>query len=79
MKRIDDVAHEPELPFEMSMVHPVFYVSMLRKCLGDPSSIVPLDMVNVEEPTSRKCYMGSGSRHEETLFLSFSNLFKPKE
>ena len=52
MKRIGDVAYELELPFEMSMVHPVFYVSMLRKYLGDPSSIVPLDMVNVEENLS---------------------------
>ena len=31
------------------MVHPVFHVSMLRKCLGDPSSIVPLEVINVEE------------------------------
>ena len=49
MKGIGNVAYELELSLEMSMVHPVFYVSMLRKCLGDPSSIVPLDMVNVEE------------------------------
>ena len=52
VKRVGSVAYELELPLEMSMVHPVFHVSMLRKCLGDPSSIVPLDMVNVEENLS---------------------------
>ena len=52
MKRFGNVAYELDLPLEMSMVHPVFHVSMLRKCLGDPSVIVPLDMVNVEENLS---------------------------
>ena len=52
IKRVGSVAYELEFPFEMSMVHPVFHVSMLRKCLGDPSYIVPLDVVNVEENLS---------------------------
>ena len=52
MKRFGNAAYELDLPLEMSMVHPVFHVSMLRKCLGDPSAIVPLDMVNVEENLS---------------------------
>ena len=52
VKRVDSVAYELEFPFEMSMVHPMFHVSMLRKCLGDPSSIVPLEVVNVEENLS---------------------------
>ena len=49
VKRVGKVVYELELPFEMSMVHLVFHVSMLRKCIGDPSSIVPLEVVNVEE------------------------------
>ena len=52
VKRVGSVAYELDLPLEMSMVHPVFHVSMLRKCLGDPSSIVPLEVVNVEENLS---------------------------
>ena len=54
VKRVGSVAYELELPLEMSMVHPVFHVSMLRKCLGDPSSIMPLDMVNMEENLSNE-------------------------
>ena len=52
VKRVGSVAYELDLPLEMSMVHPVFHVSMLRKCLGDPSSIVPLEVANVEENLS---------------------------
>ena len=40
VKRVGSVAYELELPLEMSMVHPVFHVSMLRKCLGDPISCI---------------------------------------
>lgn len=43
------VSYELELPMEMSMFHPIFHVSMLRKYVGDPSSIVPLEVMNVEE------------------------------
>ena len=52
VKRVGSVAYELELPLEMSMVHPVFHVLMLRKFLGDPSSIVPLEVVNAEENLS---------------------------
>ena len=31
VKRVGSVAYELELPLEMSMVHPVFHVSILRK------------------------------------------------
>jgi hypothetical protein len=43
------VAYERDLSLELASVNPVFHVSMLRKCVGDPSSIVPLGVVNVEE------------------------------
>ena len=49
MRRIGKVAYELELPSEMDLVHPVFHVSMLRKCVGDPNAIVPLDVVGVVE------------------------------
>jgi len=49
IKRVGKVAYELKLPNEMNLVHPVFHVSMLRKCLGDPSAIVPLDVVGVVE------------------------------
>ncbi|XP_059288707.1 uncharacterized protein LOC132042101, partial [Lycium ferocissimum] len=46
---IEKVAYELELPLELQAVHPFFYVSMLRKCIGDPSRIVPVDYIQVTE------------------------------
>ena len=48
-KRFGQVAYELELPQELSMVHPAFHVSMLRKCIGDPSRITPIEDVQVKE------------------------------
>ncbi|XP_070013096.1 uncharacterized protein [Nicotiana sylvestris] len=50
--RIGQVAYKLELPPEMSMVHPVFHVSMLRKVVGDPSSIVPVETIEVNKELS---------------------------
>ncbi|XP_070017901.1 uncharacterized protein [Nicotiana sylvestris] len=48
LRRIGEVAYELALPPRLSSVHPVFYVSMLRKYIGDlfyvqDSSTVQLD------------------------------------
>ncbi|MCF6810744.1 hypothetical protein L3H50_10885, partial [Corynebacterium sp. MC-04] len=53
-KRFGQVAYELELPQELSMVHPVFHVSMLRKCIGDPSHITPIEDVQVTEDLTYK-------------------------
>lgn len=39
---------------KLSMVHLVFYVSMLRKFLGDPNIVVPLDDMRIEENLTYK-------------------------
>ena len=44
LKRVGKVAYELELPAELAAVHPVFHISLLKKCVGDPTSIVPLEM-----------------------------------
>jgi len=40
------------LPSELALVHPVFHVSMLKRCIGDPVSILPLEALGVDENLS---------------------------
>ncbi|XP_070019881.1 uncharacterized protein [Nicotiana sylvestris] len=46
------VAYELELPYELEFVHSIYYVSMLRKCIGDPSRVVPIKDVQITEDLS---------------------------
>ena len=39
-KILNKVSYELELPAELEVVHPVFYISLLEKCVGDPASIL---------------------------------------
>lgn len=38
-----------ELLMELVVVHPIFDISILRKCVGDLNIIVPLDNMSFEE------------------------------
>ncbi|WMV08991.1 hypothetical protein MTR67_002376 [Solanum verrucosum] len=49
LRRIGKVAYELELPNELALVHPVFHVSLLKKYVGDLTSIVPLEGLGVNE------------------------------
>ena len=42
LKRIGMVAYEFELPVELAVVHLVFHISQVKKCMSDPASIIPL-------------------------------------
>ena len=46
------MAYELEFPTELVAVHPVFQISLLKKCVGDPASIVPLESVAVKDSLS---------------------------
>ena len=48
LKRIGKVTYELELPAKLAAVHPVSHISLLKKCVGDPASIVPLESVTVK-------------------------------
>nr|AAT39297.2 Gag-pol protein, putative [Solanum demissum] len=51
-KRIGNVAYELELPQELEAVHPVFHISMLKKCIGDPSLILPTESIRIKDNLS---------------------------
>ena len=52
LKRIGKVAYELELPAKLAALHPVFRISLLKKCVGDPDSIVPLESVAMKDSLS---------------------------
>ncbi|WMV37464.1 hypothetical protein MTR67_030849 [Solanum verrucosum] len=52
LKRIGKVAYELELPADLVAVHPIFHISLLKKCVGDPASVVPLETVAVKDSLS---------------------------
>ncbi|WMV46957.1 hypothetical protein MTR67_040342 [Solanum verrucosum] len=51
-KRIGKVAYELELPQELATIHPVFHISMLKKCMGNPSLIIPTGDIGVKDSLS---------------------------
>ncbi|WMV25792.1 hypothetical protein MTR67_019177 [Solanum verrucosum] len=52
-KTISNVAYELELPLELEAVHPVFHmISMLKKCMSDPSLIIPTEDIGIKDNLS---------------------------
>ncbi|WMV30280.1 hypothetical protein MTR67_023665 [Solanum verrucosum] len=49
LKSVSNVAYELEFPAELTVVHPIFYISLLKKCVADPKSIVPLESVAMKD------------------------------
>ena len=52
LQRVGEVAYELALAAELASVHLVFDVAMLKKCLGDPSSILPIEGLGDDENLS---------------------------
>ena len=42
------MAYELKLPVELAAMYHVFHISLLKKCVGDPTSILPLESVAVK-------------------------------
>ncbi|XP_069144419.1 uncharacterized protein [Solanum lycopersicum] len=51
-KKAAKVAYELELPAELAAVHLVFHILLLKKCVRDPTSIMPLESVAVKDSLS---------------------------
>ncbi|CAN6721632.1 unnamed protein product [Malus baccata var. baccata] len=52
IERIGAVAYRLELPPELSQIHNVFHVSMLRKYVSDPSHIIQIEPLEVNPDVS---------------------------
>ena len=46
------MSYELELPKELTVVHSVFHIFILKKCLSDPSLIVPTKNVGIKDKLS---------------------------
>ncbi|XP_055825250.1 uncharacterized protein LOC129893851 [Solanum dulcamara] len=52
LRRYGKIAYDFDLPSMLALVHPVFHVSLLKKCIGDLTSIVPLESIGVKDRQS---------------------------
>ena len=52
LQRVWKVAHELKLPSELASVHPIFCVSMLKKCIGDPESTLFIEGLGLKDNLS---------------------------
>ena len=52
MKKFDKVACELRIKKELATVHLIFHISLLKMCVGDIESIVPLKSVVVKDSIS---------------------------
>ena len=48
-KRVSNHTYEFVLPQELTTVHQVFHISLLKKCFGNPSLIVPIENVGIKD------------------------------
>ncbi|XP_016553787.1 uncharacterized protein LOC107853272 [Capsicum annuum] len=52
LRRVGNTAYKLKLPASLCLVHQVFYVSLLRKCIRDPSFVVPLERLDISDSLS---------------------------
>ncbi|TMX01565.1 hypothetical protein EJD97_024274, partial [Solanum chilense] len=52
LQRVGKVAYELKLPSELASIHPIFHVFMLKKCNGDPESILPIEGIAFKDNLS---------------------------
>ncbi|KAH0650287.1 hypothetical protein KY284_030199 [Solanum tuberosum] len=64
---------------KLAAVHPVFHISLLKKCVGDPASIVPLESVAVKDSRTyeerTQSLDGATWEAEEAMKAEYLHLF----
>ncbi|XP_028088179.1 uncharacterized protein LOC114288790 [Camellia sinensis] len=48
-EKIGIVAYKLALPLALAMIHNVFRVSLLRKCVQDPSQVIPPEVLEISD------------------------------
>ncbi|KAA3477814.1 DNA/RNA polymerases superfamily protein [Gossypium australe] len=61
LKRVGPVAYQLELPSELSQIHDVFHVSMLRRYRSDSSHVVPVEEIEKRLRGSQRMLCGSNT------------------
>lgn len=49
LKRVSKTSYELELLKKLTPVHLIFHIFLLKKCVGDPAFIVPLESFVVKD------------------------------
>ena len=52
LQSVCNVAYELKLPSELTLVHPFFHVSILKKCICNPECILPIEGLGVKDNLS---------------------------
>ncbi|WMV19429.1 hypothetical protein MTR67_012814 [Solanum verrucosum] len=79
LRRIGKVVYGLDLPNDLASVHLVFHVSLLKKCVGDPMSIVPLESLGIKKSLSYEevlveilDWQVKKLRNKEVAFIKFA-------
>ena len=49
LQRVCKVSYKLNLPSDLASIHPLFHISMLKKCIKDPESIIPIEGLGVQD------------------------------
>ena len=52
LQRVGKVSYELKLPIELASVHQVLHFSMIKKCICDHESILPIEGIGVKDNLS---------------------------